>query len=296
MIHIILILICSLSTNAKPIGVVTSTQTLASIVKMLGGDNVKVEFLSRGTEDPHYVEAKPSFMVKVRDADMVVVVGLELEKAWMDDVLTGSRNPKVMANGKGFLDVGHFIPALEKVSGSLDRSQGDVHPLGNPHYYLDPVRIKDVAPKITEKLIELIPEKKSGFENLQKVFAGTMDKKILEWRRRVQKIKTKNVITYHKTLVYFLDRFGLSLKSTIEPKPGIPPTASHSLELVKLAKSDNIRCILNESHFETVAAQRISKEIGAHVSVVPTEVGGLPGTETYIELIEKLVVGLEACQ
>src|SRR5262245_40576187 len=150
-LFLFLLITGSLSAHAT-IHVVTSTQTLADIVKILSGDHANVEYLSRGTEDPHYVEAKPSFMIKVRTADMVVIVGLELEKAWMDSILSGSRNPQVRSGGKGYLDIGSSIPALEKVTGSLDRSQGDVHPLGNPHYYLDPVRIKEVLPKITEKL------------------------------------------------------------------------------------------------------------------------------------------------
>ncbi len=277
------------------IKVITSTSTLANLVQELGGPEVQVQSLSRGTEDPHYIEAKPSFMVRARDADLAIVVGLELEKAWMNNVLAGSRNPKVLPGAPGFLDLGESIPALEKISGSLDRSQGDVHPLGNPHYYLDPVRVKDALPQITQKLIALMPTKKAALENRLKNYTAELDKKINEWQMRLQKAKGKSVVTYHKTLLYFIDRFQLTLKNTIEPKPGIPPTASHTLELIKQARTENIRCFLNEAHFETVAAQRIAKEVRGNVSVVPTEVGALPGTETYIHLIDKIVAGVEAC-
>lgn len=286
----------SMGAFAAPISVVTSTQTLASLIKSLGGEYVKVDFLSRGTEDPHYVEAKPSFMVKTRDADLVVVVGLELEKAWIENVLIGSRNPKVLPGHKGHLDLSAYVEALGKTEGRLDRSQGDVHPLGNPHYYLDPIRIKNLLPKITEKLSELQPENKSTFETLQKTFSDTLEKRTQNWQSRIQKLTTKNVVTYHKTLIYFLDRFGLTLESTIEPKPGIPPSVGHSLEVIKLVKARNITCILNESHFESTAAHRISKATGAHVSIIPTEVGALPNTETYLDLIEKIVEKLEGCK
>jgi zinc/manganese transport system substrate-binding protein len=197
---------------------------------------------------------------------------------------------------KDILDLGAFISSIDKATGRVDRSQGDVHPMGNPHYYLDPIRIKNVIPKITEKLIEFLPEKKDKFEQRLKIFSNALDKNFLSWQNRLHKLNTKNVITYHKTLLYFLQRFQINLIATIEPKPGIPPTASHSLELIELAKKNHIHCILNESHFETVAAQRISKEISGQVSVVPTEVGALPGTDTYTDLIEKLVTGLEACK
>lgn len=295
-IHLTLAFSCALaSASTSRLKVITSTETVADLVKSIGGEHVQVETFSRGTEDPHYIEAKPSFMVKARDAQLVVVVGLDLEAAWMNNVLKGSRNPNVTVGHRGHLDLGQFISALDKIEGKLDRGQGDVHPFGNPHYYLDPERIREILPKISEKLAELQPEHKEQFEQNAKNLGQTLSQKIDGWKKRVQTSGVKKVITYHKTFVYFLNRFGIQLVGTLEPKPGLPPTASHVMTLIKEAKNQNVQCILNENHFETIAAQRLAKDHPMKIMSLSTEVGGSPKAKDYVALIEEIVSGVESC-
>jgi len=295
-IGIILSICASAHAEKSQLKIITSTPTLSAVLKQVVGTFGTVESLGRGGEDPHYIEAKPSFMVKVRNADLVVTVGLELEKAWMDNVLAGSRNPKVMKGSKGFLELGESVEdALEKQSGTLDRSLGDVHPMGNPHYYLDPERLRKLLPLVAAKLGELMPSKRDVFHQNSERFAQQLVTLESSLRERIQKTKIKSIITYHKTLLYFLHRFELNLVATLEPKPGIPPSTSHIVSLINLAKEKRVGCILNESHFEVTAARRVSQKLNIKFSVVPTEVDDLYDVTDYPSLLKKITLGIESC-
>lgn len=285
----------SRSDASEKIKVITTTETLADLVRTVGGAYVDVESLSRGTEDPHFIEAKPSFMVKVRDAKLAVVVGLDLESAWMTNVLKGGRNPALMPGGSGYLDLGQNVTPLEKSAGPVSRADGDVHPLGNPHYYLDPERVRGLLPVIAAKLSELQPDHKNDFENNAKQMSETLSTKLKEWKARVDKSGIKKVITYHKTFNYPLKLFQIDVVGTLEPKPGIAPTTSHIVELIRNAKSENVRCVMNENHFETVAAERVAKESPLYIAKLSTEVGGSAAAKNYVSLIEEIVQGIEAC-
>ncbi|MCB0420936.1 MAG: zinc ABC transporter substrate-binding protein [Bdellovibrionales bacterium] len=279
----------SFSSQAKLV-VVTTTTTLKNLVEEVGRDRVSVISLTKSTQDPHFVEAKPSYMVKLRKADMLVEVGLDLEVGWIGNVQRGAKNPVIINGGPGFFSAGDYVKAIEVPKLKVDRSQGDVHPYGNPHFHLDPNRIVTVVQALGKKLSKLDPASKEFYQNNADHFANKIKSSLPGWHSRVELSKVKNVVTYHKSLNYFLTSFGLHSVSSIEPHPGIPPTAKHIIGLIRQIRQEKVRCILNESYFETTAGERLRKETGAVLQVVPVEV-----QTDYFELIEALVHAVEEC-
>ncbi len=298
--NILLALACftSLTALGKPL-VLTTTQTIASLVKEIAHDAIEVESFTRGTQDPHFVEAKPSYMVKASRADLVVASGLDLEVGWLGNILRGARNPKIQEGGSGFLALGSLLSGgwapLERPEGKVDRAHGDIHPSGNPHFILDPLRVRAVLPRLTQKLMELVPERKAEFQSSSDAFSQKLADKHTEWMGRIQKSGVKKVVSYHRTLNYFFDRYKIALAGSIEPKPGIPPSAPHIVKLLNTMKAENIKCILVESFFEMDAGERIKKDWPTHLQSVPTEVGSLQSATDYMSLIESLVKAVEVC-
>lgn len=293
----LILTVISLFTNPTyaKLNVVTSTTTLKSLVQSIAGDKANVESITRGPQDPHFVEAKPSYMVSVRKADLIVAVGLELEIGWLPNILRGSRNPTLLDNTRGYLEAGSFIEPLEVNTGKVDRAMGDIHARGNPHFLLDPVRTMNVVKGIAKRMGDLNPENASAFDKSAQIFVEVLNKKHREWKSRIEKSKIKSVITYHKTLNYFLNRFQVEWLDSIEPKPGVPPTTKHVLQLIQKAKAKGTQCILVESFFEMTAAERIKKSVGVHIEAVPTEVDAVPGSSDYVAMIEKIVSAIENC-
>jgi zinc/manganese transport system substrate-binding protein len=289
------LLLAFTSVKVLALEILTSTETLAGIVNEIKSSSDSVSFLARGVEDAHYLEAKPSFMTRVRQADLVILVGLDLESAWLTNVLRGGRNPKVLPGQSGYLDVSEFIEAIEIQTGPLDRSLGDVHPLGNPHYYLDPVRVKQIIPKLVERLSLLSESNKDIYKNNGAQFIKKLEAKLPLWTIELNNTKVKTVITYHRTLNYFLRRFGLTSVDTLEPKPGIPPTANHLIVLGQKAKKNAFDCILNESHFEISAAKKLSQMAKVNYAIVPTEIGATETAKDYVTLINEIVNQIKSC-
>ena len=284
-----------IATFAK-LNVLTTTTTLKSIAESIGGEYVKVISITNGPQDPHFVEAKPSYMVKARQADLLISVGLELEIGWLSNIVRGARNPKIMDGNPGYFEAGRFITPLEIQSGRVDRSQGDIHTLGNPHFTLDPVRVIKIAKALSTRLSKLDSGNKVHYEKNTKDFEKKIKQRFLKWTERIKRTEIGKVVTYHKTLNYFLHRFNLELSGEIEPKPGIPPTAKHILSLINKIKKEKISCILVESFFETNAAERIKKSVAVHIEVVPSEVEATKSASSYVELIETLVSAIEGCK
>jgi zinc/manganese transport system substrate-binding protein len=282
-------------TLAK-LNVVTSTTTLASIVRTVGGKHVKVHSITKGPQDPHFIAAKPSYMVKVRRADLVVAIGFDLEIGWLPNIIRGARNPKVLNGNPGYLEAGTLIKPLDVIIGKVDRAMGDVHALGNPHFLLDPVRAIQVGHGIAARLSQLDPNNTKTYKSN----ANDWEKRILEkqvlWMSRITKSGLKKVVSYHKTLTYFLNRFNLELVGTIESKPGIPPTAKHILQLIRTIKEHQVPCLLVESFFNTTVAERINKSVSNHTIVVPTEVQAVSDARDYESMMETLVRSVEQCQ
>lgn len=275
--------------------IVTSTTTLASVTKSIAGNLAKVTSITKGPQDPHYVEAKPSYMLLLRDADLYIANGLDLEVGWLSNVLRGAKNPNILEGSTGFLNAGEYTEALEVPVGKINRAEGDVHPLGNPHFLLDPKRIEKLAIAIQEKLSALDAKNKSIYKSNSESFIKTLKQKVTEWKIRIKKTGVKTVITYHKTLNYFLDFSEVKLASSIEPKPGIPPTPKHVLGLLETIRSHDIKCILVESFFETDSAAKLKKDTGIAFFSVPTEVESTPEAKDYFSLIDSLVTSLEKC-
>lgn len=268
--------------------VITTTTNLKSLVAEIGGEKVDVSSFCKGSQDPHYLEAKPSYMFKASKADLLVSIGLGLEEGWLPLIIRGARNPKIRDGARGSLVTGNFIETIGKIEGKVSRSHGDVHPEGNPHFLLDPVLAIQVAEKIKDKLSELDSEQKSDYERRFKSFKKKMNSLVLSWEKKL-KSPTK-VITYHKTLNYFFRRFKTDLAGFLEPKPGIPPTASHILSMIKKAKKEKVKLILVENYFDPTVAQRVSRDVkGVKVRLVPVAVDGKKGIESLFDLYKNLV-------
>ena len=288
-----MLMICAPGAFAK-LNVVTTVPDLRSIVNEVGQDEVNVSSIAKGTQDPHFIEAKPSYMTKISQADLVVAIGMELEIGYLPPLLNGARNPKVMPGSPGYLEVGPLVEPLEVPAGKISRSDGDVHPEGNPHVTLDPIRAGEIAVKIAGRLGQLDSAHAAVFLGR----AQTLQKRLVErtkgWSARVAQSKVKEVITYHRTLTYFLSRFGIGNPAILEPKPGIPPTGGHTLEVIALVKEKKIPLILVENYFDPTVTNKIKTEVPAvRAATVPVSVDGAPGMNTLDDVYEKLVSTVE---
>ena len=292
-ISLLFCLLAPLASLAK-LNVVTTTTDLKNLVELVGGDNVVVDSFCKGTQDPHYLEAKPSFMLKAHSADLLVSVGFDLEVGWLPLIIRGARNPKIREGGVGSFVAGAFIEALEKKSpGSVSRADGDVHPEGNPHFLLDPQNALVVAEKLKNKLSELDPANAAIYTANFTKFADQLKVKLTDWQRRVG--KDVKVITYHKTFTYFFHRFNITNVAILEPKPGVAPTAQHIIEVMRQAKSAGVRLALIENYFDPTVAKRVAKDVpGMSVAVVPVAVGGTASVLNIFDLYELLVKTIES--
>ena len=274
---------------AAAVKVVTTTQDLAAIVEAVGGSDVSVSYISRGDLDPHFVDAKPSFMVKLASADLVVCVGLELEIGWLPSLLTGSRNPTVQPGAAGYLDASAAISPIEKPTGAIDRSRGDIHPLGNPHYWLDPENGRKVARLVAQKLTSLDAAHAGDYSTNLATFESTLTQKEATWSSKMAALKGANVVGYHSTFDYLSATYGMNVVGFVEPKPGIPPTPAHTLEIAQQAKDAHAKLVLVEPYHNPSGAQPIADASGARIVVVPTSVGSATGIDTYFDLFDHIV-------
>lgn len=286
-----LLFFISLSSFAK-LKVVTTTTNLMSIVEELGGDRVTVSSLCQGAQDPHFLQAKPSFMLDVSKADLLIAVGLELESAWLPLIVRGARNPSLRPGSSGYLELGTFITPIEQVKGEITRADGDVHPSGNPHFMLDPLMVKKVAGEVTKKLLSLSKENKDYFLDRYKSFIKKLNAKHFEVK---EALKSKhNVITYHRTLSYFYKRYGISNIAYLEPKPGVPPTAKHILDVVAKAKDKKLSAVLVENYFDLGIAKKMGDRLGG-ISIVsiPVAVNGRKDVQDLFELYDIFVKAIK---
>jgi zinc/manganese transport system substrate-binding protein len=271
---------------AGKIKIVTATTDLASLAQEVGGDHVEVESIARGYQDPHFVEAKPSFLLKLRQADLLIVVGLELEIGWLPPLINQSGNPRIQVNSAGYLDASQFAEILEKPTGVVTRAMGDVHPFGNPHYWLDPENGRRVAQGIANKLASMKPGDAAYFNTRFADFSKRLTDAEKIWDAEMQPYHGRKVITYHRSWPNFLKHFGLVSVGEVEPRPGIPPTPSHTLELINMMKRDNVRIILVEPYFDLKTPNAIARETGAQVVVMPPSVGGEKEITDYFKLFD----------
>jgi len=281
------------SAHAK-LNVVATTSDIGALATAVGGADVNVETIAKGSQDPHFLEPKPSYMVKVRNADLVVSNGLSLESAWLPSLIQGGRNPKVNPGTQGYLELGGKIEPLEIPKGAVSRAAGDVHPDGNPHFMLDPVRVGQLAVVVAERLRELDPAHGADYSKRAQELKKDLETKTKDWQERIDKSGVKKVVAYHNDLLYFLERFGLKAAGFLEPKPGIPPTAQHLLDMATLIKNEKIGVILVENFFDTKIADRLASDVpSAKVKVVGIAVGSKPELKSAADVVNQLVSAIE---
>jgi ABC-type Zn uptake system ZnuABC Zn-binding protein ZnuA len=285
---LLLLFVIALSpmANAKTLNVVTTTEDLAALAREVGGDRVQVESIARGYQDPHFVEAKPSFLLKLQHADLLILVGLQLEIGWLPPLITQSRNSRIQVGASGYMDASRFVEILEIPSGEVTRAMGDIHAFGNPHYWLDPENGGRIARAIEQKLSALRPEDAGYFAQRYSDFDRRLRDAENKWLQQAVALEGLQVITYHSSWPNFAKRFGLRVIGYIEPKPGIPPTASHTLNIINLIKSNSVRLILVEPYFDLRTAKSIAAQTGAKVVVILPSVGGHPDVTDYFRLFD----------
>jgi len=272
--------------QAKKLRVITTLTDLASLTQEVGGDKVDVEALAKGYQDPHFVEPKPSFLLKLRSADLLIIVGLDLEIGWLPPLITQSGNGKIQVAAPGYLDASQFAEILEIPQGKLTRAEGDVHPLGNPHYWLDPDNGRRIAKGIAAKLSELDPDDTAFFQQREKDFEKRLAEADLKWRAEMTAYRGRQIVTYHRSWPNFAKHFGLDVEGYIEPRPGIPPTPSHTIDLVNLMKRENIKVVLVEPYFDLKTPNSIGSMTGAKVVQMMPSVGGKPEITDYFKLFD----------
>ena len=290
-----LLMVAATNSAQAKLKVVTSITDLRSLVESVGKDNVEVQSIAKGTQDPHFLDAKPSYMTRLSDADLLISIGLELEAAWLDNVVRGARNPKVNAGTKGNLAIGKLLsPEEVPVGSALSRKEGDVHPEGNPHLTLDPLRMGKAAGIVAERLSELDPAHKTAYASSAEDFKKEAEMKGLAWKKRIQATGITKVVTYHQTLDYFLKAMGLELAGVLEPKPGIAPSVAHLSEVIETMKSKNVNVVLIENYFDpTVAGKLKELDPKVKVAVVPVSVEGDAKIKNLFDLYEGLVSVIE---
>ncbi|HUP35132.1 MAG TPA: metal ABC transporter substrate-binding protein [Candidatus Limnocylindria bacterium] len=270
---------------ADKIRVVTTTTDLKALTEAVGGDLVEVDALARGNQNPHDLEVRPSLMVKVRRADLLVTNGLELDR-WAELVVQGANNPKVIPSAPGRVDASAGILVLEVPRTRVDRSMGDVHPSGNPHYTVDPGMAPAVTANVLEGLTRVAPQNRAVFERNREQFLSRLGEAMVRWSAALAPFKGAKVIVDHNMWPYFLTRFGLVQAGSVEDRPGIPATPAHVAKLIAYMKEDKIKVILSVPWADYRLSQRIAEEAGAKVVLVANAVGAIKGADTYLDTID----------
>jgi ABC-type Zn uptake system ZnuABC Zn-binding protein ZnuA len=275
-----------LTQAASKINLVTATQDLAAIAREIGGDKVNVDSIAMGYQDPHFVEPKPSFLLKLQKADLLAVVGLDLEIGWLPPLQTQSRNGKIQKGGAGYMDMSSYCQILEKPTGQVSRAMGDVHPLGNPHYWLDPDNGRRIAKAFADKFSQMDSANAAAFAKAYSDFDQKLTAAEKGWEAKMAPFKGRKVITYHRSWPNFCERFGLEVIDYVEPRPGIPPTPSHTLDVINTMKKEGIHLILVEPYFDLRTPNSIASQTGGDVAVLMPSVGGTKEITTYFQLFD----------
>lgn len=286
------ILVCGFSAHGK-LNVVTTLPDFGSLAREIGADKVEVVTLAKATEDAHFVDARPSFVVSLRNADVLIDGGAELEIGWLPPLLQNARNPKIEIGKPGRVVASQGV-RLMNVPTSVTRAAGDVHALGNPHFMTDPIIAKAVAQHIAQSFSTVDSANAPAYDANYKKFEATINAKLQEWGATLLPFKGQNVVAYHDSWVYFAHRFGLNIDIFLEPKPGIPPSPSHLTEVIAQMKAQKIKVILVEPFHDRRIAEKAASATGAKVVDFAQFPGGLPGTDTYVKLIDTLVSRLAA--
>jgi ABC-type Zn uptake system ZnuABC Zn-binding protein ZnuA len=285
----LLFLLTALPVRAEVLEVVTTTPDLADAVRGVGGSRVHVQSLCLGYQNPHQVETRPSYLRTLAQADAFLQTGLDLEVAWAPELLRSSRNSRIMPGGAGFCDASSGIRILEVPRGQVDRTMGDVHPLGNPHYTMDPVNMKIVARNVTAFLKRLDPGGAATYDAGYRNYWASLDAADKRWKAQLAPFRGAPIVTYHSTWPYFAAHFGLQVVGHIEPQAGISPSPAHLNRLSETMKQRGVRVIISETWFPESIAQSVSRQTGARLLKLPVLPGGVQGRDTYVEMMDYVV-------
>lgn len=285
-LSLLFVLLLTPAIASAQLKVVATTEDLGSLTSEIGGDKVTVTSLAKGYQDPHFVDPKPSFILAVSRADLLIVVGRELETGWLPPLLTSSRNSKIQPGGRGYLDASSTVKILEIPTGQITRAMGDVHPLGNPHYWLEPGNGRKMAQAIRDKLSELSPNDKGVFAQRYADFDQRLAAAEKRWDAAMSPYKGTKIVTYHRSWPNFMERFGLDVMGYVEPKPGIPPSPAHTVDLIGEMKRQGAKMIVVEPYFDLKTPTAITNQIGGKVLVLAPSVGGAKEAGDYIKLFD----------
>ncbi len=276
----------AVSAQAKKLNIITATTDMAALAQEVGGDHISVESLAKGYQDPHFVEPKPSFLLKLRNADLLITVGLQLEIGWLPPLINQSGNARIQVGANGYLDASQFAEILDIPTGPVTRAMGDVHPLGNPHYWLDPDNGRRIARGFAQKFGELDPPDNAYFQQRFQDFDKRLSAAEQKWDAEMAPYKGRKLVTYHNSFPNFAKHFHLNVIGYIEPRPGIPPTPSHTIELIGLMKRENCKVAIVEPYFDLKTPNSIGAATGAKVVVYLPSVGGEKQVTNYFELFD----------
>ena len=281
-----LVVALSAAPMLATVRVVTSLQDFASITDAVGGKRVETFALAKGYQDPHFVEPKPSFVLKLSKADLLVVAGLELEVGYLPPLIDQSRNEKIRPGAAGYLDASNGCDILERPTGTVTRAMGDVHPYGNPHYWLDPENGRIIARAIAGKLAQLDPSGAAEYQANLAAFEAKLTESAKRWDAALAPYSGTELVTYHTSWPNFLKRFKLVAAGYIEPKPGIPPSPAHTVELINMMIEKKIPVILMEPYFDQKTPKAVAEKTGATLLTFIPSVGGVPEAKDYISLFD----------
>ena len=270
---------------AGTIKIVTTTTDMKSIAEIVGGNKVSVTSIATGYQNPHFVDPKPSYIIGLTKADLFITVGLDLETGWSPQLLSSSRNTKIQKGAAGYVDASAGVNLLQ-IPNAANRAEGDIHIYGNPHYWLDPINGKTIARNIANGLERVDPSNKSFYEANLLAFNNKIDTKLKEWQAKMAAYKGSKIIAYHNEWVYFETRFGLQVVDFMEPKPGIPPTPSQLVKVIKEVKANNIKVIISSPYFTTSSSDVVTRQTGAKSLTLATSVGAFDSIKDYFGLFD----------
>ena len=282
----VLAVVAAARPAAAQLRVVATTEDLASLTQEVGGDRVKVMAIAKGYQDPHFVDPKPSFILELNRADLLVLVGRDLELGWLPTLITSARNAKIQPAAAGYLDASAGVKILEIPTGQITRAMGDVHPQGNPHYWLDPGNGRVIAQSIRDRLSQLAPADRAYFAERYDAFDARLSEAERRWEALMAPFKGRKLVTYHRSWPNLMERFGLDVIGYVEPKPGVPPSPSHTLTLMGEMKAQGVKVIVVEPYFEKRTPQSIANQVGGQVLELAPSVGGTKEVTDYIALFD----------
>jgi zinc/manganese transport system substrate-binding protein len=280
-----ILMITGTVANAGTIKIVTTTMDMQSISEIIGGNKVSVQSIATGYQNPHFVDPKPSYIISLSKADLFVTVGLDLETGWSPQLLSSSRNSKIQKGSAGYVDASEGVGLLQ-VPSSVSRGEGDIHIYGNPHYWMDPLNGKVIARNIANGLERVDPANKDFYETNLRAFFAKIDLKLKEWQSKMAPYKGAKIIAYHNEWVYFEKRFGLQIVDFMEPKPGIPPSPSQLVKVIKEVTANNIKVIISSPYFTTSSSDVVAKQTGVKKLTLATSVGAFSSIKNYFDLFD----------